>query len=353
MQGANALCHFIDRTDAWTPATGAISNCGYEAAGAVTAGHLSIVTNPAPASDTVFRATQNAANATVTVAVPLAGGGTLHTETIIARAENVLIISVWTSGTARTLGSINASVAQLPNGGCYWSGQDVVNNSVVTWRQIGSAYQDQAHSTVGLRRHVKYAISVSSPDGTVCNDANGKAMGICLAALKPGKRVTVVAAVVHSYDLGFEDPIRPAADLTNTLTTRGGAGEAALAELRAHHARWWANFWTRTARVEIPESPAAEKMWYGSLYILASGNREEPTRLAAGRYAGDGRLPPPMGLVWPKTSDAPAFSGSYTMNYVSVAVTLLLRCLRRRCGPLLAHAFQVEPLILATRLTRC
>ena len=54
---------------------------------------------------------------------------------------------------------------------------------------------------------------------------------------------------------------------------------------------------------------------YGSLYILASGNRGQPTRMAAGRYAGDGRLPPPMGLVWPKTTDTPAFSGSYTMNY--------------------------------------
>ena len=59
---------------------------------------------------------------------------------------------------------------------------------------------------------------------------------------------------------------------------------------------------------------------YGSLYILASGNRERPTRLAAGRYGGDGRLPPPMGLVWPKTSDNPAFSGSYTMNYVRVCL---------------------------------
>lgn len=114
-QGTNALCHFIDRTDAWTPATGAISNCGYSAAGALTGGTLSISTNPAPASNTSFLATQNAANATVTVAVPLAGGGTLHTETIIARAENVLIISLWTSGTTRTI-EANASVAKLPNG---------------------------------------------------------------------------------------------------------------------------------------------------------------------------------------------------------------------------------------------
>ena len=145
-QGPNALCHFIDRTDAWTPATGAISNCGYSAAGAVTAGHLSISTSPAPSSSDVFLATQSSASATVTVAVPLAGGGTLHTETIAARAENVLIVTLWTSGTARTLDA-NASVARLPSGGCYWSGQDVLSNSVVTWRQIGAAYQDQPVGT--------------------------------------------------------------------------------------------------------------------------------------------------------------------------------------------------------------
>ena len=161
----------------------------------------------------------------------------------------------------------------------------------------------------------------------------------------------------------FQDPIHPAANLTATLAARGGGGKAALAELRADHARWWSDFWATTAHIEIPESPAAEKMWcetrscffslpaatkhaiscqdrlgttmrkigaekkesvfllrYGSLYILASGNRERPTRLAAGRYGGDGRLPPPMGLVWPKTSDNPAFSGSYTMNYVRVCL---------------------------------
>jgi hypothetical protein len=261
----------------------------------------------------VFLATQNSASATVTVAVPLAGGGTLHTETIAARAENVLIVTLWTSGTARTLDA-NASVARLPSGGCYWSGQDVLSNSAVTWRQIGAAYQDQPDSTTGLRRSVKYAISLASPDGAVCTGADGNA-AVCLVAVAPGTRVTVVVAVVHNYDLGFEDPIHPAADLTNALAARGGAGEAAVAELRADHARWWAGFWASTGHIEIPESPAAEKMWYGSLYILACGNREAPTRLAAGRYGGDGRLPPPMGLVWPKTSDTPAFSGSYTMNY--------------------------------------
>eukprot|EP01043_Picozoa_sp_COSAG02_P020181 COSAG02_NODE_989_length_15437_cov_95.731860_5_plen_764_part_00 len=313
-QGTNALCHFIDRTDAWTPATGAISNCGYSAAGALTVGHLSIATSPAPALGNVFMASQNAANATVTVAVPLAGGGMLHTETIIARAENVLIVTLWTSGTNTEIG-VNASIPKLPNGGCYWSDQDVVNNSVVTWRQIGAAYQDQIHSTVGLRRSVKYAISVASPDGAVCRDADGIAL-ICVPKVSSKHRATVVVTVVHNYDLGFEDPIRPAANLTNALTMRGGGGEAALAELRADHSRWWADFWRRTSYVYMPGSPAAEKLWYGSLYILASGNREEPTRLAAGRYAGDGRLPPPMGLVWPKTSDTPAFSGSYTMNYV-------------------------------------
>ncbi len=262
----------------------------------------------------MFFASQNAANATVTVATPLAGGGTLHTETIIARAENVLIVVLWTSGTNRSIDA-NASIGRLPNGGCYWSDQDVVNNSVVTWRQIGSAYQDQTHSTVGVRHSVKYALSVASPDGTVCTAADGN-VAICVPAVSPGQRVTVVVAAVHNYDLGFEDPIHPAANLTNTLTARGDAGKAALAELRADHVRWWAGFWATTAHIEIPKSPAAEKLWYGSLYILASGNREEPTRLAAGRYARDGRLPPPMGLIWPKTSDSPAFSGSYTMNYV-------------------------------------
>ena len=100
----------------------------------MTAGHLSIATSPSPASSTVFLATQHAANASVSVAVPLAGGGTLHTETIIARAENVLIVTLWTSGTARTL-DVNASVAKLPNGGCYWSDQDV-RTPAIYWLRV-------------------------------------------------------------------------------------------------------------------------------------------------------------------------------------------------------------------------
>ena len=271
----HTLCHFIDRTDAFTPATGAISNCGYSAAGGVTVGQVAIASDPPPASTTVFNAKQDAATAAVTVSLPLTGGGILHSETKIMREEHVIVISLWTTGTTATV-SANASIPPLPNGGCFWSDEWSDKKAVVASRQLGSPYQDQVHSTVGLRRHMKYAIALGSSDGRPCPGGSV----VCLS-LPPTKRVQLVVSVVHSFDLGFADPVKPAANLTNSLVGPGGAAE--LARLVADHADWWSAFWASTAHIEIPESPAAEQMWYGSLYILASGNRGQQTRMAAGR----------------------------------------------------------------------
>jgi hypothetical protein len=301
----STLCHFIDRTDAFTPATGAISNCGYSAAGGVTVGQVAIASDPPPASTAVFNAKQDAATASVAVSLPLTGGGELNSETKILREENVMVISLWTSNTTQTV-SANASIPPLPNGGCFWSDKWSDKKAVVASRQLGSPYQDQLHSTVGLRRHIKYAIAMGSSHGQPCSSGSV----VCLS-LAPGQRVQLVVSVVHSFDIAFADPVRPAANLTNTLVEN----DKELTRLVADHAAWWSAFWANTAHIETPHSPAAEQMWYGSLYILASGNRGQNTRMAAGQYAGDGRLPPPMGLVWPKTTDSPAFSGSYTMNY--------------------------------------
>ena len=194
--GPNALCYFLDRTDAWTPSTGAISDCDYSAAGSGTIGQLALSTHPAPASSSVFNATQDAATATVTITVPLAGGGFLHTKTVMARAENVLIVHVWTTGTAETV-SLNATIGKLSSSSCYWVDEIQSGDSIVASRQVGSPYQDQLRSTVGLRRHIKYAVSAASPSGTVGKDSFGND-AICMSVVPGDQKTQVIVGVVHS-----------------------------------------------------------------------------------------------------------------------------------------------------------
>ena len=72
--------------------------------------------------------------------------------------------------------------------------------------------------------------------------------------------------------------MEPAAALTNGLVAKSN-GASVLAALLADHRQWWHSFWAHTAHIEMPGSPAAEKLWYGSLYILASGNRTTASQL--------------------------------------------------------------------------
>lgn len=90
------MLFWIDRNDAWVPATGDISCCGYEmdGAGGRTLGFLSLAV-PNKAGAAAFRATQHIANGSVVTVAGTDHGGTLHTASFVARGSDVLITEVW------------------------------------------------------------------------------------------------------------------------------------------------------------------------------------------------------------------------------------------------------------------
>eukprot|EP00935_MAST-01C_sp_MAST-1C-sp1_P000145 g145.t1 len=118
-----------------------------------------------------------------------------------------------------------------------------------------------------------------------------------------GPRVTLVTPVLSNWadpKGQYTDPTLAVQELAAEATS---SGSPLLAKWRSQHRAWWADFWGRSS-VALPSAPLLEKQWYGSLYILASSHRTDGS--------ADAVAP---GIVWPKTSDKPAFRGAMTVNY--------------------------------------
>ena len=112
--------------------------------------------------------------------------------------------------------------------------------------------------------------------------------------LEPGKPVTLVVAV---------DSLEKNSDFINSVKKQAAdITEAKLLQLRAAHAKWWADFWNRSY-IQIPDK-VLEKQYYTSHYALASASR-------------DPAFPP--GLFGWTTADDPLWLGDYHLNYNHVA----------------------------------
>ena len=94
----------------------------------------------------------------------------------------------------------------------------------------------------------------------------------------------------------YPDPQIPAQELA--LSALGD-----LVRIASEHRAWWARFWN-VSSVSLPSAPLLEKQWFGSLYILASSHETDGQPLAVA-----------PGIVWPKSTDRPAFRGAMTVNY--------------------------------------
>ena len=151
--GNGTLVFHIDRNDAWVPATGDISACGYDIdnAGGRTLGTVTM-TFDATGATSGFSATQRISNGTVETTQGTAHGGTLHTSTFVARGTDVVITEVWWDCVgACTATGLSVRVVNGQAGGasfCHTYGQGDMWSS----RTLGHPYQN-VNSTVG-RRHV-------------------------------------------------------------------------------------------------------------------------------------------------------------------------------------------------------
>jgi hypothetical protein len=109
--------------------------------------------------------------------------------------------------------------------------------------------------------------------------------------LEPGRRVTVVAAVMTNHDAQGHEK--------KAIGRANSAQPDELARLRADHRRWWRSFWAESY-VELQDK-LLEKNYYASLYVMACCSRN--TRFPPGLYGN-----------W-ITMDRTAWSGDIHLNY--------------------------------------
>jgi hypothetical protein len=174
--------------------------------------------------------------------------------------------------------------------------------------------------------HVHPCTSCTHDTDTTCQHIpRGKPSDGKSLLLRPnGPHVTIVTAVLSNFDPDYlsdpsqrrpdhyPDPVLPAQQLAHAAAQN-------VSGLRDATARWWLTFWAKS-HVSLPSAPEMERQWFGSLYVLASSHRTDGSEFAVA-----------PGIVWPKTSDAPAFRGAFTMNYNQEALyckRLTLCCVR-------------------------
>lgn len=112
--------------------------------------------------------------------------------------------------------------------------------------------------------------------------------------VEEGQRAVIVTAVVSNRDAA--DYFAEAIKLSDAYAAAGAEG---LARLKQAHRQWWRSFW-EASQIEIGD-PVLEKFYYASYYIIGCCTR-------------GGKVPPGLFGSW-ITTDRPAWTGSYTMNY--------------------------------------
>lgn len=107
-----------------------------------------------------------------------------------------------------------------------------------------------------------------------------------------GDRIVILTAIVSNRDK--KDYFNAARNLVETYGQKDR-----IVTLKRDHRNWWRRFWT-ASHIEIGD-PVLEKYYYASYYIIGSCIRA-------------GKTPPGLFGNW-ITTDRPAWTGSYTMNY--------------------------------------
>ncbi|MDB5084446.1 MAG: hypothetical protein JWN30_1332 [Bacilli bacterium] len=113
------------------------------------------------------------------------------------------------------------------------------------------------------------------------------------AALKlsPGRKAYLVTTIIS--DLDNPDYLSAAKRLANRPALQD------ILQLKTQHRHWWQNFWSESY-IEI-DDPVLDQFYYGSHYVIASCMR-------------NGKVSPGLFGNW-VTTDRPAWTGSYTINY--------------------------------------
>ncbi len=154
---AGDLRVYIDRNDAWVPATGDISACGYDLdnAGGRTLGLTQLSFNGTDS----FQANQFIENGTVTTVQGSAIGGEIRTESFVARGVDVLVTTIsWMGGPVGLSQNVTVRTTQNDRAQadfCHSFSAGTNGTVAFATRQLGWPYQNVKTSTIGRRHFYK------------------------------------------------------------------------------------------------------------------------------------------------------------------------------------------------------
>lgn len=271
------------------------SYCGYDTQSSGKRGVGLLSLSPESASNaSKFSATQTYANATVHTQQGF-DGWSLHTESYVSATENVLITRLWWTATSKDphvsphIQKLRVETSPMPNGatGCLRqnSGRDGPCGKGSQWfnRSLGRDFRAIWQHPKAVRKSHLMRIAVGSTFiGTDAVAAPDSDSGSVLS-LTGGQVATVVTALHTNRDFLFkrdanvDEPLQSVGQKLAHLAS----SPAALAELEAAHIQWWRRHWSASG-VSFSLDPdgklsVAERMWYGTIYMLAVTNRVNNT----------------------------------------------------------------------------
>ncbi len=222
--------------------------------------------------------------------VPLLSGGSYHVEqtlgdgTTIATFEKdgaTLQVRTWVAATEPLL------VVELSA-----QGKDFpVETALHLNARSGSEQHRESDGVVWVERRIEKNVKIPTAAACALRNLEGQDHSF---VLKPGKPVTLVAAVSSRFDA--EDYAKQA------MTFARAATPQRVAQIRKAHEEWWRGYWN-SSFVEIPDT-FLEQRYYLSLYGMGSASRD---------------LAFPPGIFGWVTTDRPKWNGDYHMNYNHVS----------------------------------
>jgi hypothetical protein len=238
------------------------------------------------------------------------GAWTLHTRSYVAATANVMVTRLWWTQQQQqqqqqqqhdpqqhardgpSTRAIRVETNPLANGApsCLRQngGLDGPAGGGVQWfnRSLGRTFRAMYGHPRSIRKTRLMRIAVGTAfagiDATqrVTSPSDGDGGSASIITLRPGQECVVVTALHTNRDFLYLNDANPNEPLMSVGDTLRGymsnAGEG-LANLEAAHAAWWSQHWAASG-VQFALDPdgqlsVAERMWYGTVYMLTVTNR--------------------------------------------------------------------------------
>ena len=248
------------------------------------------------------------ANATVST-VQRFDGWALRSASFVAATDNVLVTRLWweadglgggkAAATRRVLvdtsphanvgaaeclrqsagrGGPTGGGASGGPGGAQWFNRSIGRDFRAVWTHPRSVHKTHLmRVAVGTR-----FVGLAGAPLAVAPAANRSSASV--VTLRAGEVAVALTALHTNRDFLFsrdDDPDQPLRSVGDKLRWLAAADGAALAALETEHAAWWRRHWSASG-VRFALNPdgqlsVAERMWYGTVYMLAVTNRVNTT----------------------------------------------------------------------------